>query len=128
MSSNTNLTDANKAKNEKFYTKLTDIEKELKMFAGKDIYCNCDNPVKSNFVQWFYMRFNSCNGVGYDWNSDFTKVDPKSIDISKDIEKYVKKLNGDGDLRSDEYIDIVITNPPFSLLREYVAQWMEYKK
>ena len=62
MSNNTNLAEANKVKNDEFYTKLTDIEKELmhykEMFVGKTIYCNCDNPVKSNFVQWFYMRFN----------------------------------------------------------------------
>ena len=62
MSNNTNLAEANKVKNDEFYTKLTDIEKELMhykdMFVGKTIYCNCDDPVKSNFVQWFYMRFN----------------------------------------------------------------------
>ena len=56
------LKEAQKAKNDEFYTKLTDIEKELmhykEMFIGKTIYCNCDDPVKSNFVQWFYMRFN----------------------------------------------------------------------
>ena len=56
------LKEAQKAKNDEFYTKLTDIEKELmyykEMFVGKTIYCNCDDPVKSNFVQWFYMRFN----------------------------------------------------------------------
>ena len=61
MSNNTNLAEANKVKNDEFYTKLTDIEKELmhykEMFVGKTIYCNCDDPVKSNFVQWFYMRF-----------------------------------------------------------------------
>ena len=53
------LKEAQKAKNYEFYTKLTDIEKELmyykEMFVGKTIYCNCDDPVKSNFVQWFYM-------------------------------------------------------------------------
>ena len=62
MSNNTNLAEANKVKNDEFYTKLSDIEKELihykEMFVGKTIYCNCDNPVKSNFVQWFYMNFN----------------------------------------------------------------------
>ena len=61
MSNNTNLAEANKVKNDEFYTKLTDIEKELmhykEMFVSKTIYCNCDDPVKSNFVQWFYMRF-----------------------------------------------------------------------
>ena len=78
------LKEAQKAKNDEFYTKLTDIEKELmhykEMFIGKTIYCNCDDPVKSNFVQWFYMRFNilhlkrivvtaynsdTCNGGGF---------------------------------------------------------------
>ena len=57
-----NLNNAKNTKNDEFYTKLTDIEKELmhykEMFVGKTIYCNCDDPVKSNFVQWFYMRFN----------------------------------------------------------------------
>ena len=62
MSNNQKLNRAKQAKNDEFYTKLTDIEKELmhykEMFVGKTIYCNCDDPVRSNFVQWFYMRFN----------------------------------------------------------------------
>ena len=62
MSKNINLSNAKKNKNDEFFTRLTDIEKELmhykEMFVGKTIYCNCDDPVKSNFVQWFYMRFN----------------------------------------------------------------------
>ena len=57
-----NLNNAKNTKNDEFYTLLTDIEKELShykdMFVGKTIYCNCDNPAKSNFVKWFYMRFN----------------------------------------------------------------------
>ena len=150
MNNNDNLSNARKIKNDEFYTLLTDIEKELmhykEMFVGKTIYCNCDDPVKSNFVQWFYMRFNILHlkriivtaynsvGCGIYWDSDFATVDPKSIDISKEIEKDVRKLNGDGDFRSEECIellkqaDIVVTNPPFSLFREYVAQLMEYDK
>ena len=150
MSQNINLQKAKKAKNDEFYTKLTDIEKELmhykEVFVGKTIYCNCDDPVKSNFVQWFYMRFNILHlkriivtaynsvGCGLYWDSDFATVDPKSIDISKEIEKDVRNLNGDGDFRSDECIDllkqadIVVSNPPFSLFREYVAQLMVYDK
>jgi hypothetical protein len=149
-----NLNNAKNTKNDEFYTKLTDIEKELmhykEMFVGKTIYCNCDDPVKSNFVQWFYMRFNilhlkriivtsynsdTCNGWGgYYWDSDFATVDPKSIDISKEIEKDVRKLNGNGDFRSDECIellkqaDIVVTNPPFSLFRDYVNVLMDNNK
>lgn len=47
---------------DEYYTLLKDIDEELShyksFFVGKTIYCNCDNPIKSNFVQWFYMRFN----------------------------------------------------------------------
>ena len=153
MNNNDNLSNARKIKNDEFYTLLTDIEKELMhykdMFVGKTIYCNCDDPVKSNFVQWFYMRFNilhlkriivtaynsdTCNGGGYYWDSNFATVDPKSLDISKEISKDVRKLNGDGDFRSDECIellkqaDIVVTNPPFSLFREYVKVLMDNNK
>ena len=150
MSNNTNLAEANKVKNDEFYTKLTDIEKEImhykEMFVGKTIYCNCDNPVKSNFVQWFYMRFNilhlkriivssyNSDSCGLYWDSDCATVDPKSIDISKEISKDVRKLNGNGDFRSDECIDllkqadIVVTNPPFSLFREYVKVLMDNNK
>ena len=52
--------------------------------------------------------------------------DPKEIGI--------KYLKGDGDFRSQECIellkqsDIVVTNPPFSLFREYVGQLMKYDK
>jgi hypothetical protein len=150
MNNNDNLIKAKQAKNDEFYTKLTDIEKELMhykdMFVGKTIYCNCDNPTKSNFVKWFYMRFNILHlkriivtafnsvGCGLYWDSDFATVDPKSIDISKEIEKDVRKLNGNGDFRSEECIellkqaDIVVTNPPFSLFREYVKVLMDNNK
>ncbi len=74
------------------------------------------------------------DGGGYYWDSDFATVDPKSIDISKEIEKDVRKLNGNGDFRSDECIellkqaDIVVTNPPFSLFRDYVNVLMDNNK
>ena len=113
MNKNENLQKANKVKNDEFYTKLSDIEKELihykEMFVGKTIYCNCDNPVKSNFVQWFYMRFNilhlkriiatsyNSGSCGLYWDSEFAQVVPTVIDISKEIEKDVRKLNSDGD-------------------------------
>ena len=146
------LNTAKKSRDDEFYTLLTDIEKELShykdLFVGKTIYCNCDNPIKSNFVKWFYMRFNilhlkriivtaynsdTCNW-GYYWDSKFATVDTSVLDISNEISKDVKKLNGDGDFRSNECIellkqaDIVVSNPPFSLFREYVTQLMDNKK
>ena len=115
MLKNTSLIASKKVKNDEFYTKKIDVDKELlhyaDLFVGKTIYCNCDDPVRSNFVRWFYMRFHTlhlkriiatsynsdtCNR-GHYWDSDFATVDPKSIDISKEIEKDVRKLNGDGD-------------------------------
>ena len=153
MRTNKELHKARKEKNDEFYTLLTDIEKELihytDMFVGKTIYCNCDNPTKSNFVQWFYMRFNilhlkriivtaynsdACNGGGYYWDSKFATVDTKAIDIGKEISKDVRKLNGNGDFQSEECIellkqaDIVVTNPPFSLFREFVKVLMDNNK
>ena len=153
MLKNTSLIASKKVKNDEFYTKKIDVDKELlhyaDLFVGKTIYCNCDDPVKSNFVRWFYMRFHTlhlkriiatsynsdtCNGGGDYWDSDFATVDTKAIDISKEISKDVRKLNGNGDFRSDECIellkqaDIVVTNPPFSLFREYVKVLMDNNK
>ena len=150
MSNHINLDKAKQAKNDEFYTKLTDIEKELmhykEMFVGKTIYCNCDNPTKSNFVKWSYRRFNMLHlkrlivtaynkdGFGLYWDTDFSKVDIKTIYINDWIENDVRYLSGNGDFRSDECIellkqaDIVVTNPPFSLFREYVKVLMDNNK
>ena len=63
MASNKNLSAANKAKKDEFYTQLTDIENELRhyraFFAGKTVFCNCDDPFESNFVKYFAMNFNA---------------------------------------------------------------------
>ena len=150
MSNCINLHKAFKVKNDEFYTKLTDIEKELMhykdIFAGKIIYCNCDNPTKSNFVKWFYRRFNMLHlkrlivtaynkdGFGLYWDTDFSKIDTKTIYINDWIENDVRYLSGNGDFRSDECIellkqaDIVVTNPPFSLFRDYVNVLMDNNK
>ena len=150
MNNNRNLIKAFKAKNDEFYTKLTDIEKELmhykEMFVGKTIYCNCDNPTKSNFVKWFYRSFNilhlkrlivtayNKDGFGLYWDTDYPKVDIKTIYINDLIENDVRYLSGNGDFRSDECIellkqaDIVVTNPPFSLFREYIKVLMDNNK
>ena len=50
-----------KAKNDEFYTLLTDIEKEMryyrKHFKGKTVLCNCDDPFESNFFKYFVHTF-----------------------------------------------------------------------
>lgn len=154
---NTTLTDAKKNKKDEFYTQLSDIERELKHYKGhfknKVVYCNCDDPKVSNFFHYFSYNFeklglkkliatcyksqdmdffsqNSSEQAIYleyegDKN-DNSQPDPEEIEI--------KYLKGDGDFRSSECIDllkqadVVVTNPPFSLFREYVSQLIEYDK
>ena len=144
-------------KKDEFYTQITDIEKEMKNyrehFKGKTILCNCDDPRVSNFFKYFALKFNefglkkiisTCyknQNVDLFSQNDCEKAvyieytgnpnDPTNTDFST-IE--VKELKGNGDFRSAECIellkqaDIVVTNPPFSLFREYVAQLFEYEK
>ena len=57
--------DLNKAKANKkdeFYTRLADIELEMKhykdFFKEKVVLCNCDDPYESNFFKYFSMNFN----------------------------------------------------------------------
>jgi hypothetical protein len=156
-SSNKTLNKASKSKNDDFYTQLSDIEKELKhykeYFKNKIVYCNCDDPRVSNFFHYFSYNFEqlglkklittcyknqqmnlfsenkSEKAIYLEYTGDKNKnniPDPKEIGI--------KHLKGDGDFRSKECIellkksDIVVTNPPFSLFREYVSQLIEHKK
>lgn len=148
MAKNANLSNAKKAKNDEFYTRLQDIEKELNeydpvVFKDKTIFCNCDDPTSSNFWVFFHMNFNRLGLkklITTHYNMDgspsyamtYNSKDPKD-DI--DFDKGAKiPLKGDGDFRSPECIDllkqsdIVATNPPFSLAREYVAELEKYNK
>lgn len=154
---NKNLSAAKEAKKDEFYTQLEDINKELKYyrehFRGKTVLCNCDDPRISNFFTYFAYNFEflglkrlitTCYKnqdvdlfsqnkseqavyLIYDGDKNGNRIpDPEEIGIHA--------LKGDGDFRSKECIellkqaDIVVTNPPFSLFREYVAQLMEYDK
>ncbi|MBO7567084.1 MAG: adenine-specific methyltransferase EcoRI family protein [Bacteroidales bacterium] len=157
MAGNTNLRAANKAKKDEFYTQLVDIENELKHykehFKGKTVLCNCDDPRVSNFFHYFSYNFeklglkklittcyksqysdlfsknDSERAIWLEYNGDKNGnhiPDPEEIGINY--------LKGDGDFRSKECIellkqaDIVVTNPPFSLLREYIEQMISYDK
>jgi hypothetical protein len=147
MSKNKNLHSAKKEKNDEFYTLYEDIEKEVEEYKNqlkdKIIFCNCDNPESSNF--WKYLSNNFDDYELKKLISTHYSSDGQSYksEISRDInvDGKIDKLDtqkttfkGNGDFRSDECIeilkecDIVITNPPFSLFREYIAQLMEYDK
>ncbi|MDR1545016.1 MAG: adenine-specific methyltransferase EcoRI family protein [Prevotellaceae bacterium] len=174
VSTNKDLHKAKDAKNDEFYTQLSDIERELRHYEGhfknKVVYCNCDDPYESNFFKYFSLNFNNlglkkliatcyigspiANTKLSLFNEDIeenktTRV-PHKIEISEipdnivnltDIEillgsskNYLTRLKRDGDFRSKECIDllkqsdIVVTNPPFSLFREYVEQLVKYDK
>ncbi len=154
---NTGLHSAKKNSKDEFYTQISDIENELRHykqhFQGKTVLCNCDDPRISNFFKYFALKFNDLGlkrliATCYK-NQDidlFSQHDceqavyiiydgcPTIDHIPNADEIEVKPLKGDGDFRSQECIellkqaDIVCTNPPFSLFKEYVAQLMQYNK
>ena len=157
MAGNSNLHSAKNAKKDEFYTQLIDIENELKHykqhFKDKVVYCNCDDPRISNFFHYFAHQFevlglkrliatcykNQNIDLFSQNNSEQAAYliydgDKNGNHIPDKDEIQVNYLKGDGDFRSQECIellkqaDIVVTNPPFSLFREYVAQLIEYDK
>lgn len=154
---NNNLKKAKSGKNDEFYTELTDIEKELRHykdhFRGKTVFCNCDDPRVSNFFHYFSYNFEALGlkklittcykNQNQDLFSEHKSESAIYLEYTGDKngnrvpdaeEIGIIKLKGDGDFRSAESIallkeaDIVVTNPPFSLFREYVAQLIEYEK
>ncbi len=157
MAANRNLHKAKTNKKDEFYTQLVDIENELQHywphFRDKVIYCNCDDPRVSNFFRYFSLQFHELGlkklittcyknqqmdmfsqndsersiYLEYDGTENETGI-PSVEDIG------IHHLEGDGDFRSQECIellkqaDIVVTNPPFSLFREYIGRLVKYEK
>ena len=154
---NSRLNQAKDNKKDEFYTQLSDIERELahykEHFKGKTVLCNCDDPRVSNFFRYFTLNFeylglkrviatcyksqsvdlfstHDCEQAVY----QIYEGDRDGNHLPDANEIKVKPLKGDGDFRSEECIellkqaDIVVTNPPFSLFREYVAQLIKYDK
>lgn len=184
---NNNLTNAQKVKNDEFYTQYSDIQKEIEAyleynpdtFRGKVVYSNCDDPFESNFFRFFALNFNRLGlkqliATSYKpspiantqlglFGDDKTitpakgrpKITANKLVINEvhdmdgdgafnltDVAEQLKAnrnnewtpLEGDGDFQSLECIellkqsDIVVTNPPFSLFREYIKQLFDYDK
>lgn len=154
---NRSLHAAKATKQDEFYTQLPDIEKELKHytrhFAGKTVLCNCDDPKVSSFFTYFSRKFNDLK-LKKLITTCYKNADPdlfsahvgrRGVYLVYEGERTpggrvptasrigIHPLEGDGDFRSPECTallkeaDIVVTNPPFSLFREYVAQLMEHK-
>jgi hypothetical protein len=154
---NKNLQEAKTNKKDEFYTQLSDIERELKYykrhFKDKVVYCNCDDPRVSNFFHFFSYNFEklglkkliaTCyknqNMDLFSQNDSEQAIyleytgDKNGNNVPDPDEIGIKRLKGDGDFRSKECIEllkqaeIVVTNPPFSLFREYISQLIEYDK
>lgn len=142
------LQQAKRLKNDEFYTQLSDIESELqyykKQFKGKTVYCNCDDPQTSNFFRYFVSNFHEL-GLSKLIASCYREQTADLFSVSKNGHGFYVEYNGkgeishidfkgDGDFRSLESVallkqsDVVVTNPPFSLFREYVAQLVKYNK
>lgn len=130
MGKTDNLRRAMVTKNDEFYTQLHEIENELKYYSSylrdKIIYCNCDSPKHSNFWKYFYNNFHSLGlkklVSTYLDNEQSYKTTYDGTTISQE------KLIGNGDFRSEECIeilkecDVVVTDPPFSLWRQFINQ------
>lgn len=156
-SANKKLRTAKIDKKDEFYTQLSDIEKEIKHyrkhFKGKTVLCNCDDPRVSNFFHFFSYNFEklglkklittcfksqdrdlfSINNSEQAIYLEYTG-DKNGDNIPNPDEIGIRHLKGDGDFRSAECIallkqaDIVVTNPPFSLFREYISQLEQHNK
>ncbi|MDC2613490.1 MULTISPECIES: adenine-specific methyltransferase EcoRI family protein [Bacteroides] len=140
------LQKAKKSKSDEFYTQLCDIESELQYypncFINKVVYCNCDDPQVSNFFRYFRDNFQrlglrkliaSCyreveNNLQANQNAYYCEYEGDNIPM------HITLFAGNGDFRSAECIallqqaDVVVTNPPFSLFREFVTQIVHYNK
>ena len=165
---NGNLSQAKKAKNDEFYTQLSDIENELRHyrehFEGKTILCNCDDPFESNFFKYFALNFEFLKlkkliavayadspivktrmcSTGHGYVAEMTFAADVNGDTAFDWDDIMEMfhngsiritdLEGKGDFRDEECLklldeaDIVVTNPPFSLFREYVSALVEHGK
>lgn len=149
---NRNMAVAKQVKNDEFYTRLEDVEAEMRHyvahFKGARVLCNCDDPFASAFVRYFADNFDrlglkglvsTCwsGGGGRAYRAEITHVSKAGMDMADLLAvsgNSLQELSGDGDFRSDECLreldaaDVIVTNPPFSLFREYVSVLMERGK
>ena len=169
MSTNKNMNKAKVAKDDEFYTRMEDIEREVlqytEYFKGKIVLCNCDNPFESNFFKFFASQFKNFGlkkliatcyyggafkpqGINLFDKGAYAVVMNEYIGDLQDVESWLEeqktllkeskksalRLLETGDFASEECVkfldeaDIVVTNSPFSLFREFVALLMEHKK
>lgn len=141
MATNLKLNKAIQAKNDEFYTQKRDIEAEIQayldfnpsIFEGKIVLCPCDNPTTSNFTAYFVDNFEKLKLKALISTCFSSEGRGKMLHKTQQAHK-IYNLHGNGDFRSDELLklrdesDFIITNPPFSLFRDFMAWIMESDK
>jgi len=137
MGKNNNLHSAKRAKNDEFYTQLEDVEKEcchyVQHFIGKKILCNCNDQKYTAFKDYFKINYKTlqlseliCTSFEKDGHGELYRYDGEN--------EHISQMTGNGGFNTPEGIelikeaDIIVTNPPFSLFREFVATLEEYDK
>ena len=151
MARNANLVLAKKTKNDEFYTQYGDIEAEMTayvrfntdVFRDKTILLPCDDYQRSNFTKYFAENFTRFGlkkliSTSYARSTAEHSAHGKLFTLTRDNDNGCVEskgyLEGNGDFRSAEVTalrdeaDIIITNPPFSLFREFLAWIMEADK
>lgn len=145
-SRNNNLNNAKETKDDEYYTQIDDITRETKFYGptycdiyrGKKILCPCDESDHTNFYLHFKNKFESwgiekVTCVGYEKTGKSTEIHVIER-VDGKIKEYNKELTGNGDFRNPETIalmeqhDLIVTNPPFSLFREFVELIIEKGK
>lgn len=146
---NSNLHKAKRVKNDEFYTRYEDIEAEVmkyrKQFKDKIVYLPCDDPAqkKSEFWSFFVNNFDTFGlkkliATHYDENGQAYRIwldeDLNHDGYIDDWDAQQEDLIGNGDFRSPECVDIlkecdiVVTNPPFSLFKEFLPLILTHEK
>jgi len=150
MGANKNLQDAKKKKFDEFYTQRVDIENEVshysEHFRDKIVYLNCDDPVTSEFWKYFVRNFKPFglkklmathyepDDKNFAYKLELTEDTNGDGRIDINDEPVITQIPCNGDFRSAYCIDllkesdIVVTNPPFSLITDYIQQLMEFGK
>jgi len=136
MKYNKKLNVAKTSKMDEFFTEYQTVEKELEnytsFFDGKTIYCNCDNYKTSAFFKYFLNNFErfKLKKIICTW---YDKNNGGKCEYYNN-QYHITQLDYDGDFRNEKNIsiikesDIIVTNPPFSLFRDFIKLMMQYNK
>ena len=128
---NSNLHSARRAKNDEFYTRIEDIEKEIPNYdlSGMWVYSPCDDYRWSKFKEYFVSNFTEL-GIRHYTCTNYDLGDGAFRYDYDGENETITALEGDGDFASPECTairdkcDLICTNPPFSKFRKFFS-WIQ---